>query len=63
MSTYHKIAWTLTLLVAIAGVLVGMVDFPVVVLVILSIITGFWWAFGHGFVDGGSRDDSGGPRA
>jgi glucose uptake protein GlcU len=49
MSNYLKVAWTLSMLVAICGVLVGMADLPVAVLVVVAIVSGFWWAFGRGF--------------
>jgi hypothetical protein len=50
MRTYQNVAWGLTLLVAIHGILVGNTDIPAWTIAITSVICGFWWAFGKGVV-------------
>jgi hypothetical protein len=61
MRTYQTVAWALTLLVAIHGILVGNTDIPSWTIAITAVICGFWWAFGRGVV--GAEPAEGRDRA
>ncbi|GAA2738053.1 hypothetical protein GCM10009867_27730 [Pedococcus aerophilus] len=56
--TYLNIAWVLTLVLVVWAITAGNTDIPSWTIAIPAVVTGFWWAFGRGFV-GASAPASG----
>lgn len=54
---YLNIAWILTAVLVVWAIIAGNVDsIPSWTIAIPAVLTGFWWAFGKGFLGDGSGD-------
>jgi len=49
MTTYLRIAYGLTVLVAVLGLMVGLADWPVWTVAAAGVVAGLWWGFGKAF--------------